>query len=545
MGNPSISRRSFGLGAATVAAVLMGACGAGSDEGDNPDDGGQSVAGDGKLTLAYNADGPHEAWVRAVCDSVSNTLGITMEPLPFAQFSELREQIDERRLGGAFRSEWRAEYPSPGSFLADTYVTGASANDSEYANAAFDGLMGRAAAAGTESGALGLYVEAQEQLLVDLPAIPLWYENGFGGYSARVSDVVLDWRGVPRFDRVTTTADDGVVQAVGHESRGSLVPTDVDDAAGVRLVDLLFAGLVSYETDGTVTFDVAESVETSDDRNFTVRLRPDQTFSDGTPVNADSFVKTWNYGALLSNAQAGRRFFAPIEGFSETKDAELTGVAKVDDLTFTVRLKEPASDFVARLGCVAFFPLPEVAWKDVKAYGRNPVGNGPYVLASLEARSRVVLTRNADYRGARAAKNEGVTFTFYNDPEAAYRDLLADSLDVLDTVPDSELATFATELGDRSFNGPAAAVHCIVVDVGIEHWRMDDEGRARRAAISRAVDREQICDTLYYGTRVPARDFTSPSLKGWTATIPGNEVLHYDRDEAVSKWAQAEAISPY
>ena len=35
------------------------------------------------------------AWVEAVCNSVSNTLGISMEPLPIAQFSELRTAITE------------------------------------------------------------------------------------------------------------------------------------------------------------------------------------------------------------------------------------------------------------------------------------------------------------------------------------------------------------------------------------------------------------------------------------------------------------------
>ena len=74
---------------------------------------------------------------------------------------------------------------------------------------------------------------------------------------------------------------------------------------------------------------------------------------------------------------------------------------------------------------------------------------------------------------------------------------------------------------------------------------MDEEGRARRAAICRAIDRTLVCDKLYYGTRTPARDFTAPTVAGWTAEVPGNEVLTYDPDEARRLWARAEAISKF
>ena len=57
--------------------------------------------------------------------------------------------------------------------------------------------------------------------------------------------------------------------------------------------------------------------------------------------------------------------------------------------------------------------------------------------------------------------------------------------------------------------------------------------------------RKQICDILYYSTRTPASDFTSPALAGWKKDVPGNEVLQFDEAEAKSLWDQAEAISPY
>ena len=547
MNNPIISRRDLGRGAAVVAVLLAGACGSDTPNGGGAtgESNGQGADSGGRLTLAYNSDWPHKAWVEAVCHSVSNTLGISMEPLPFSHFSELRQQISDHEIFGAFRSRWQADYPSMGDFLGSPYQTNGGSNDAEYSSAAFDDLLARAASTTDEAAALGFYEQAQEQLLADLPVIPLWYQNGFGGYSKNVSDVTMDWHAVPCYDSITTTASDGVVRANGTEPQNPLIPSNTNETGGGRIVDLLFAGLVSYASDGSVKNEVAESIETSDNQNFTVKIKDGWTFSDGTPVTADSFIKAWNYGALLSNAQLSSYFYELIEGYSAEKDSELTGLAKVDDLTFTIKLTAPASDFAKRLGYAAYYPLPESAYADMEAFGQAPIGNGPYTLSSWEHDSQAVLVKSPSYQGVRSAKNEGVTFTFYTDYGSAYNDLLADAVDVLDAIPDSALSSFKSELGDRAINQPGAVIQCFAINVNSEHWKMDDEGRARRAALSRAIDRKQICDTLYYSTRTPASDFTSPSIAGWKEDVPGNEVLQFDEAEAKSLWEKAEAISPF
>ena len=546
MSDPIISRRSFGRGAAAVAVLLAGACGSDTPgDGGSADSDGQAAASGGRLTLAYNSDGPHKAWVEAVCNSVSNTLGISMEPLPYAQFSELRQQITDHTLIGAFRSGWQGDYPSMGNFLGSVYQTGAGSNDAQYSDANFDDLLAKAAAAKDDKTALGFYEQAQQQLFADLPAVPLWYQNGFGGYSKNVSGVAFDWHAVPRYEAITTTASDGIVRANDTEPQNPLVPSNTNEVGGGRVVDLLFAGLVAYEADGSVKNEVAESIETSDNQSFTVKLKDGWTFSDGTPVTADSFIKAWNYGALASNAQLSNYFYELIEGYSDEKDSELSGLKKVDDLTFTIKLTAPASDFKLRLGYSAFYPLPESAYEDMAAFGQKPIGNGPYTLTSWEHDSQIELAANPSYQGVRPAKNKGITFTIYTDYDSAYNDLLADTLDVLDAIPDSALSSFKDELGERAINQPGAVIQCFAIDVNTEHWKMDDEGRARRAALSRAIDRKQICDTLYYETRTPASDFTSPVIAGWKDKVTGNEVLQFDEAEAKSLWDKAEAISSY
>ncbi len=60
-----------------------------------------------------------------------------------------------------------------------------------------------------------------------------------------------------------------------------------------------------------------------------------------------------------------------------------------------------------------------------------------------------------------------------------------------------------------------------------------------------AINREEITDVIFEGTRTPAHDFTSPVIDGYSEDVPGSDVLDFNEDEAKAKWAEADAISPW
>jgi oligopeptide transport system substrate-binding protein len=106
-----------------------------------------------------------------------------------------------------------------------------------------------------------------------------------------------------------------VVIVNAGEPQNPLIPTNTNDSNGGRIIDRLFAGLMSYDDKGTPALEVARSIDTTDDVNYRITLKPGWTFSDGSPVTAHSFVDAWNYGALATNAQLQQSFFNPIAGF--------------------------------------------------------------------------------------------------------------------------------------------------------------------------------------------------------------------------------------
>ena len=55
----------------------------------------------------------------------------------------------------------------------------------------------------------------------------------------------------------------------------------------------------------------------------------------------------------------------------------MTGLTKVDDLTFTVELSSADPEFSIQTYYGAYFPLPAVALEDPVAFEESPIGNGP------------------------------------------------------------------------------------------------------------------------------------------------------------------------
>ena len=173
-----------------------------------------------------------------------------MEPLPVAQFSEMRSAITKHTLLGAFRNGWAADYPSLENFLNATFQTGASANDSQYSSKTFDDLLDKAAGSADPHTAYGYFRQAQSQLFADLPGIPLWYQNGFGGYSRHASNVDFNWTATPVYEEARSSANGGVILANNTEPQNSLLPTNTNEFGGGRVLDLIYAGLIRYDKDG-------------------------------------------------------------------------------------------------------------------------------------------------------------------------------------------------------------------------------------------------------------------------------------------------------
>ncbi|MDN6441419.1 MAG: ABC transporter substrate-binding protein, partial [Acidipropionibacterium jensenii] len=98
--------------------------------------------------------------------------------------------------------------------------------------------------------------------------------------------------------------DGGSVTVRGCTPQNPLIPADTNEVCGGNVLDAVTAKLVHYNSDTAAPeLDIAKSIDTTDNQNFTVKLNPGYKFSDGTEVKAKNFVDAWNWDAYGPNAQ--------------------------------------------------------------------------------------------------------------------------------------------------------------------------------------------------------------------------------------------------
>ena len=329
-----------------------------------------------------------------------------------------------------------------------------------------------------------------------------------------------------------------------------LVPGNTSESEGAQIIDALFTGLVTYDVDNSeVQMDgVAESIESDDSTLWTIKLNDGWTFHDGTPVDAKSFVDAWNYTALSTNAQGGSYFMENIEGYdalqAETDEndnitkqptaTELSGLEIVDPQTFTVQLKAPFAQYPVTLGYNAFYPLPKAFFADPEAFGKKPIGTGPFQ-AKEEFRQDVgfTLTRFEDYAGEKA-KADAVDIKIIPDVNTAYTEVQAGGLDILDTIPPEVIATAPDEFGDRFIERSSSTF----TYMGFPTYDPRFDDRKVRQAFSMAIDREAITEAIFNGTREPAKSVISPVVDG--ARPDPCEFCNYDPEAAKALLAETD-----
>jgi oligopeptide transport system substrate-binding protein len=321
-------------------------------------------------------------------------------------------------------------------------------------------------------------------------------------------------------DSGTGSDADAVLSSSWGDPQNPLEPTNTNEVQGGKVLDMIFRSLKKYDPEtGEAEDMLAEKIDTSDSRNFTITIKDGWTFSNGEKVTAKSFVDAWNYGASLKNNQKNAYFFGYIEGYDKTHPEDgskqtadtLSGLKVVNDTTFTVKLNQKFSTFPDTLGYPAYAPLPQAFFDDHDAWVAKPVGNGPYAIDSYTKGSQMSLRAWDAYPGEDKAQNGGVDLKVYTDNNTAYTDLMAGNLDLVDDVPASQLKNVQSDLGDRYINTPAGIIQTLAFPFYDDAWNKAGMEKVR-TGLSMAINRAQITDTIFQKTRTPATDWTSPVL---------------------------------
>jgi len=326
---------------------------------------------------------------------------------------------------------------------------------------------------------------------------------------------------------------DNLVVSIGIGEPKRLIPSTATESNGAEVVNALFTPLVEYDEAFRPVEVAAESITTTDNRVWTIRLRPGWRFHNGEPVTADSYINAWNAGAYGPNAHDGNYFFEKIAGYADLNPTDarqapkawkLSGLVKQDDLTFEVTLNAPYVNFKSMLGYTAFLPLPLAAFGDVAtnsfnpAYEQAPIGQGPFRMKGTWQHDQFIETeRYPEYAGPDRPKVAGVLFKIYLQQTTQYQDLLAGQLDIVPIVPLENMSSVRADLGDRFLQAPSSTFQFLAFPTFDRKFAKVEI----RRAISMALDREEIIRTIFLNSQSPARSFVSPIVPGYRPNTCG------------------------
>ncbi|MGC0418680.1 ABC transporter substrate-binding protein [Embleya sp. AB8] len=198
-----------------------------------------------------------------------------------------------------------------------------------------------------------------------------------------------------------TTVACGADSADGGSAKGAMTVLVTQEA---RSLDPTVASLsqITGGTQAAAVFDVllwidpktgrarpqlAESATAAEGgRVWTLRLRPDLKFSDGTVLDAEAVKFNWERHADPANKSAQARVVAGL------------GISVTDSRTVKVTLPAPNAHFDKVIAHnLAFIGSPTAIRADPKGFGNKPVGAGPYRLRSWVRDQQMVLDRNPHY----------------------------------------------------------------------------------------------------------------------------------------------------
>jgi len=327
----------------------------------------------------------------------------------------------------------------------------------------------------------------------------------------------------------------------------------VDDFLVLRNV---CEGLIDYDP---VTLQpipgLAESWTISDDGLvYTFTLRGGITFSDGNALDANDVKYSFD---RLSDPLTGTSYTAglilrDVAGWAEARPAnpavgegtptpepivpagEISGVSVIDDQTVQITLSRPITSFITRLTLPGAVIIPEGS-AEGRDFATGPICTGAYTVSEFVQNDHLTLVANPNYWGVAPEVQTAIIRVI---PEASSQviEFEAGNLDISEA-PEADLPRLKA---DETLSTQIMTISSL----GLYNLRMNLKdpkiGDVRvRQALSLAIDRQLVIDTVLQGQGVAAQGLYPPGLPAHD-----EDFKPFERDVEKAKALLAEAGYP-
>ena len=300
---------------------------------------------------------------------------------------------------------------------------------------------------------------------------------------------------------------------------------------GANYILFAFDNLLKMDKDGKVVPGLAEKYEVSDDQlTWTFHLRDGLKWSDGSALTADDFVYSWQ--RLVDPSVAApyaQTVLGMVEGYDDaigrpdadgntTVDPDPTKlkVEAPDDKTLIVHMAKPTPYFDKLAAFVSLSPVKkDVVEANPDGWSIDPktyISTGPFKLTGWEPGSYLMFEKNENYWDADSIKLDGIKCLLMQDQNATFSAYESGDALMIKDVPTQEITT----LKDRSdFHiDPILGTYYLDLNTTLDEFKDPKV----REALSLALDRKYISETITAGTYTPASGFVSEGVTDWNGT---------------------------
>ena len=300
------------------------------------------------------------------------------------------------------------------------------------------------------------------------------------GSAATVGTIALDFA-----SPAIASAQDASTLRIAWLTPATLDPRSASGDSEIAVLNALYDYLIDTDSAANLVPRLASSWEVSDDGlQYTLQLREDAAFHDGSPVTVDDVLWTiqWHQDS------------------ESTITNLLTSVESVeagDGNTVVMTLTDPNPDFLYNLTDNKFVILKSGA----ENIGAEFNGSGPFILDELIPGDRAIMSANPNYWGG-APSIETLEFIFFDDQQAGIAAVQGGTADGILRLDNSSFLGFSGDVNFTASDVPTSGHHL----VRLRADRAPGDDVRVRQAFKLATDRQAIWDRIQLGFGAVGKD---------------------------------------
>lgn len=354
--------------------------------------------------------------------------------------------------------------------------------------------------------------EAEDELMSTWAVVPLYYYNDVYMQKTDVENIYANLFGFKYFGYAKTPDNTLSLQIASEPNK--LDPALNSSVDGACLAILAFSGLVTYDAEGQLVPELAESYEMSEDgMTYTFTLRDGLKWSDGEDLNAEDVAYSWN---RLANPETGADYAYLTSAIATKEDGTLDIEASEDGKTFTVNLNAPCAYFLDLCAFPAFYPVPQQNVESAEGAAENPgawcvesgfVTSGPMTCTEWKHNESMTYEKNPNYFRADEVSLEKIRFMLSSDDTAIWNAFEDGSLQFIDTIATDMMATAKEK--EEYHNIPTLGTYYAGFNVNSELFagKTVQQAADMRKAMTLLIDRQYIVDTIAQADQEIANTF--------------------------------------